>query len=299
MNPEEEKLRLVQRYIESGLSPEEAMMEAESVIGGQNAVIDRPGSSGSKEVDVHNIVRALEAAKQEGSVGVSPAPFNPYRTEPGGGAFTNSFNKFFDPRSFNKDKPPPEELKDLEAEVVDGELSPDSYEGETLEQAYERQIDTLNGMRNHNFDSETYDQGQDPQSMEERVNDQDITRMVEALQRESFERGEGGDASRTPMGMEGQSVLPPNRVEQYMEDSGVGRQASDLQNMSNQFNGEVNPGAGGIGQVDQEIIRAMELQRINAEQMQAQQNQNSFQNIGGSSGSYGGGNQYGGNPYGG
>jgi hypothetical protein len=268
MNPEQEKLRLVQSYIESGMSPEEAMMEAESVIGEQNAVIDRPGS---KEVPVHAMIKALETVKQEGGPGVSPASFNAIRPEGGDGAFTNSFNKFFDPRSFDKDKPPPEELEDLEAEVVDGEPSPDSYEGETLEQAYERQIDTLNGMRNHNFDSETYDQGQDPQSMEERVNDQDITRMVEALQRESFERGEGGDASRTPMGMEGQSVLPPNRVEQYMEDSGVGRQASDLQNMSAQPNGQVNPGAGGIGQVSPEIMQAMELQRINAQQMQNEQ----------------------------
>jgi hypothetical protein len=268
MNPEQEKLRLVQSYIESGMSPEEAMMEAESVIGEQNAVIDRPGS---KEVPVHAMIKALETVKQEGGPGVSPASFNAIRPEGGDGAFTNSFNKFFDPRSFDKDKPPPEELEDLEAEVVDGEPSPDSYEGETEEQAYERQIDTLNGMRNHNFDSETYDQGQDPQSMEERVNDQDITRMVEALQRESFERGEGGDASRTPMGMEGQSVLPPNRVEQYMEDSGVGRQASDLQNMSAQPNGQVNPGAGGIGQVSPEIMQAMELQRINAQQMQNEQ----------------------------
>jgi hypothetical protein len=228
MNPEQEKLRLVQSYIESGMSPEEAMMEAESVIGEQNAVIDRPGS---KEVPVHAMIKALETVKQEGGPGVSPASFNAIRPEGGDGAFTNSFNKFFDPRSFDKDKPPPEELEDLEAEVVDGEPSPDSYEGETLEQAYERQIDTLNGMRNHNFDSETYDQGQDPQSMEERVNDQDITRMVEALQRESASRGEGGDYSNIPMGMDGQSVLPQNPIDQQLRDmSGVGQQATQLQN---------------------------------------------------------------------
>jgi hypothetical protein len=86
-------------------------------------------------------------------------------------------------------------------------------------------------MRNHNFDSETYDQGQDPQSMEERVNDQDITRMVEALQRESASRGEGGDYSNIPMGMDGQSVLPQNPIDQQLRDmSGVGQQATQLQN---------------------------------------------------------------------
>jgi hypothetical protein len=234
MNPEQEKLRLVQSYIESGMSPEEAMMEAESVIGEQNAVIDRPGS---KEVPVHAMIKALETVNQEGGPGVSPASFNAIRPEGGDGAFTNSFNKFFDPRSFDKDKPPPEELEDLEAEVVDGEPSPDSYEGETEEQAYERQIDTFNGMRNHVFDAEdqymTTAEGEsfDGNLNEGQLQDREMTKIVEALQRESASRGEGGDYSNIPMGMDGQSVLPENPLDQQLRDmSGVGQQATQLQN---------------------------------------------------------------------
>ena len=232
MNPEEEKLRLVQSYIESGMSPEEAMMEAESVIGEQNAVIDRPGS---REVDVHNVIQALESARQ-GQSDAGEVKFDPYKDQPSSAeAGAKGFLKFLD---LDKLKQPQEATpEEFEQEVVDSEPSPDSYEGETEEQAYERQIDTFNGMRNHVFDSEdqymTTAEGEsfDGNLNEGQLQDREMTKIVEALQRESASRGEGGDYSSIPMGMDGQSVLPQNPLDQQLRDmSGVGQQATQLQN---------------------------------------------------------------------
>jgi hypothetical protein len=235
MNPEEEKLRLVQAYIESGMSPEEAMMEAESVIGEQNAVIDRPGSSGSREVDVNNIVRALKVAEQ-GSSDAGDLDFDSYKSQPSSAkSFAEGALRYFDPDKFNQSQEAtPEEF---EQEVVDSEPSPDSYEGETEEEAYERQIDTFNGMRNHVFDAEdqymTTAEGEsfDGNLNEGQLQDREMTKIVEALQREAASRGEGGDYSNIPMGMDGQSVLPQNPLDQQLRDmSGVGQQATQLQN---------------------------------------------------------------------
>tara|TARA_R110002167_G_C12507233_1_gene636905 strand:+ start:57 stop:896 length:840 start_codon:yes stop_codon:yes gene_type:complete len=152
---------------------------------------------------------------------------------------------------------------------------------ETEDERYRRQVDTFNGMRNHNFDSEIYDQGQDPQSMENRATDQEMTKIVEALQRQAFERGNPSDASGMPLGMGDGTSVDPNNI-----------QNAQLRAMTQL--GNASPG-GGMANID--IMQALKNSQLQPQQLQTQP----FRGIGGSnsSGSYGGGNPFGGNPYGG
>ena len=74
---------------------------------------------------------------------------------------------------------------------------------ETKEERLERQIDRYNSMRDHVFDSdEGYMQGQDPESRTRQVENQELTQMVEALQRQASEQGDRQNLASIPFGGE-------------------------------------------------------------------------------------------------
>ena len=107
---------------------------------------------------------------------------------------------------------------------------------ETEEDRLERQIDYFNSLRDHVSDSDMgYMQQQDPESLYSQGRDVDNTMIVEALQRRAMEQGSPAQTAGIPLGMDGQSILPQNPMDQQLRDmSGVGRQAQQLQNTPQQ-----------------------------------------------------------------
>ena len=109
----------------------------------------------------------------------------------------------FDPKEFIKEI---EEESKFDTSEFDPELhNVDAWFGgepkeETKEERLERQIDRYNSMRDHVFDSdEGYMQGQDPESRTRQVENQELTQMVEALQRQAMQQGNVGAASEAPI----------------------------------------------------------------------------------------------------
>lgn len=107
---------------------------------------------------------------------------------------------------------------------------------ETEEEKYRRQVDTFNGMRSHVSDSdEGYMQGQDPQSIQDQASNQEMTKIVEALQRQAFERGQGGDAAQTPLGGNA-GIQGLQQAYQQQVPQQATQQMQGLQNMPQQPN---------------------------------------------------------------
>jgi hypothetical protein len=108
----------------------------------------------------------------------------------------------FDPEEFIKEI---EEESKFDTSEFDPELhNVDAWFGgepkeETKEERLERQIDRYNSMRDHVFDSdEGYMQGQDPESRTRQVENQELTQMVEALQRQAMQQGNVGATVNMP-----------------------------------------------------------------------------------------------------
>tara|TARA_R110000737_G_scaffold300186_1_gene307016 strand:+ start:43 stop:837 length:795 start_codon:yes stop_codon:yes gene_type:complete len=86
---------------------------------------------------------------------------------------------------------------------IGGESEADASLEETKEERLERHIDRYNSMRDHVFDSdEGYMQGQDPESRIRQVENQELTQMVEALQRQASEQGDRQNLASIPFGGE-------------------------------------------------------------------------------------------------
>jgi hypothetical protein len=140
---------------------------------------------------------------------------------------------------------------------------------ETEEERYRRQVDTFNGMRSHVSDSdEGYMQGQDPESLQRQASDQEMAQMVQALQKQAFERGQGGDAAQIPLGGNaGGSQLPQNPMDQQLRNmalnGGPAQQAGALQNTPPQ------PNLAEIRQLQQvQALKNIEMQRGMYQQQQ-------------------------------
>jgi hypothetical protein len=168
-----------------------------------------------------------------------------------------------------------EDLQDTYSQDV-----PEAEPVETEEEKYQRQIDTLNGMRNHVTD-ESY--GQDPESLQTQEEQEGLQRTIEALQRQAFERGQGGDASGIPLaqnaGIQGAQDVYQQQVSQPQMN------ALTQAGPANQLGGQVNPGAGAIGQMSPEIMQALQKQALS-------QNIHPLAGIGGGNPGVGGGNPY-------
>jgi hypothetical protein len=140
---------------------------------------------------------------------------------------------------------------------------------ETEEERYRRQVDTFNGMRSHVSDSdEGYMQGQDPQSIQDQASNQEMTKIVEALQRQAFERGQGGDAAQTPLGGNA-GIQGLQQAYQQQVPQQATQQMQGLQNMPPQPNPEQM----------QQLQQAEAMKRIQMQQM-AQQQQGPFAGAG-------------------
>ena len=134
------------------------------------------------------------------------------------------------------------ELKRYFSDEIDQEgpsdfADPDETEAERLE----RQTDYFNEMRDHVFDSdEGYMQGQDPESIERQLSNREMTKIVEALQRQAMQQGDVArtanmpfDPNSVPSGIEAlQGVYSQNPIEQAA--LGLGQQGPDPQALAQQ-----------------------------------------------------------------
>jgi hypothetical protein len=134
------------------------------------------------------------------------------------------------------------ELKRYFSDEIDQEgpsdfADPDETEAERLE----RQTDYFNEMRDHVFDSdEGYMQGQDPESIERQLSNREMTKIVEALQRQAMQQGDVArtanmpfDPNSVPSGIEAlQGVYNQNPIEQAA--LGLGQQGPDPQALAQQ-----------------------------------------------------------------
>jgi len=142
--------------------------------------------------------------------------------------------------------PKPDEEEEIEKILED---TPSDDPDETDEERLERQIDYFNSLRDHDYVSddedylrtttqEAFELGNpDPSgnNFEDERQNREMTKIVEALQRRAMEQGSPAQTAGIPLGMDGQSILPQNPMDQQLRDmSGVGRQAQQLQNTPQQ-----------------------------------------------------------------
>jgi len=112
---------------------------------------------------------------------------------------------------------------------------------ETEEEGLQRHIEQFNEMRSHVSDlDEDYLLNDTPKPHwemgdEQMPDERELTQIVEALQRQAMQQGSPAQTAGIPLGMDGQSILPQNPMDQQLRDmSGVGRQAQQLQNTPQQ-----------------------------------------------------------------
>jgi len=148
-------------------------------------------------------VRALQKVQKQGMSDAGELDLDPIREQE---SYSESFaDNFAAALSKYGDKGGAESREitqeEFEAEVLEDEPSPDAYPEETPQDELDRQVDYFNGLRAHVSDADMFDPfGSGPQADEARATDREMTKIVEALQREAMVQGQGSDVANLPIG---------------------------------------------------------------------------------------------------